>query len=50
MNARIARQAMRLAADVDIPVFAYCEDKNLAARGVMECPAIRQKSWGFLEL
>ena len=35
MNARIARQAMRLAADVDIPVFAYCEDKNLAARGVM---------------
>lgn len=35
MNARVARQAMRLAADVDIPVFAHCEDKNLAARGVM---------------
>lgn len=35
MNARIARQAMRLAADVGIPVFAYCEDKNLVARGVM---------------
>ena len=26
---------MRLAAEVDIPVFAHCEDKNLAARGVM---------------
>lgn len=35
MNARVARQAMRLAAEVDIPVFAHCEDKNLAARGVM---------------
>ena len=35
MNARVARQAMRLAAIVDIPVFAHCEDKNLAARGVM---------------
>lgn len=35
MNARIARQAMRLASNVGIPVFAYCEDKNLAARGVM---------------
>ena len=35
MNARVARQAMRLAAEVGIPVFAHCEDKNLAARGVM---------------
>ncbi len=35
MNARVARQAMRLAAEVDIPVFAHCEDKNLVARGVM---------------
>ena len=35
MNARVARQAMRLAANVDIPVFAHCEDKNLVARGVM---------------
>jgi dihydroorotase len=35
MNARIARQAMRLAAIEDVPVFAHCEDKNLAARGVM---------------
>lgn len=35
MNTRVARQAMRLAAEVGIPVFAHCEDKNLAARGVM---------------
>lgn len=35
MNARVARQAMRLAAEVGIPVFAHCEDKNLAARGVI---------------
>lgn len=35
MNARVARQAMRLAAEVDIPVFAHCEDKSLAARGVI---------------
>lgn len=35
MNARVARQAMRLAAEVDIPVFSHCEDKNLVARGVM---------------
>lgn len=35
MNARVARQAMRLAAQVGIPVFAHCEDKNLVARGTM---------------
>jgi len=35
MNARVYRQAMRLAAEVGIPVFAHCEDKNLVARGVL---------------
>lgn len=35
MNARLYRQAMRLAASVGIPVFAHCEDKNLVARGVI---------------
>lgn len=35
MNARVARQAMKLAAKVGIPVFAHCEDKNLVARGVI---------------
>ena len=35
MNARVARQAMRLAAEVGVPVFAHCEDINLRARGVM---------------
>ena len=35
MNARVARQAMRLAAEVDIPVFSHCEDKNLVARGII---------------
>ena len=46
MNARVARQAMRLAADVGIPVFAHCEDKNLAARGVMNAGE-RAKELGF---
>lgn len=35
MDARIARQALKQAAEVDIPVFAHCEDRNLMARGVM---------------
>lgn len=35
MNARVARQAMKLAAKVGIPVFAHCEDKNLVARGAI---------------
>ena len=35
MNARVARQAMKLAAEVGVPVFAHCEDINLRARGVM---------------
>jgi dihydroorotase len=35
MNSWVARQAMRMAAEVGIPVFAHCEDKALAARGVM---------------
>lgn len=39
MNARVARQAMRLAANVEIPVFAHCEDINLRARGVMNAGA-----------
>ncbi len=35
MNARVARQAMRLAAETGVSVFAHCEDINLRARGVM---------------
>ncbi|WP_027438181.1 dihydroorotase [Lachnospira multipara] len=35
MDARVARQALKQAAEVDIPVFAHCEDRNLMARGVM---------------
>ena len=46
MNARVARQAMRLAAEVDIPVFAHCEDKNLVARGVMNAGE-KAKEMGF---
>ncbi len=49
MNARVARQAMRLAAEVGIPVFAHCEDKDLAARGVMNA-AIKQENLDFTEL
>lgn len=46
MNARVARQAMKLAAEVGIPVFAHCEDKTLAARGVMNA-GDRAKELGF---
>lgn len=46
MNARVARQAMRLAAEVGIPVFAHCEDRNLAARGVMNAGE-KAKEMGF---
>ncbi len=46
MNARTARQAMRQAAEVDIPVFAHCEDTNLAARGVMNAGE-SQGTWSF---
>ncbi len=46
MNARVARQAMRLAAEVGIPVFAHCEDKNLVARGVMNA-GNKAKELGF---
>jgi len=35
MNARVARQALKQAAEVDMPVFSHCEDRNLQARGVM---------------
>ena len=46
MDSRVARQAMRLAAEVDIPVFAHCEDKSLAKRGVMNA-GNRAKELGF---
>lgn len=46
MNSRVYRQAMRLAAEVGIPVFAHCEDKNLLARGVMNAGA-RAKELGL---
>lgn len=35
MNARLYRQAMKLAKRSDIVVMAHCEDKNLVARGVL---------------
>lgn len=35
MNARLYRQAMKLAAHAGIPVMAHCEDKNLVGHGVI---------------
>ena len=35
MNAYLAREAFRVAAQLDIPVFCHCEDKNLVHGGVM---------------
>lgn len=42
MNARLYREAMTLAVKYDIPVLAHCEDKNLAAGGVMNQD---EKAW-----
>ena len=35
MNARLARQAMELAANIDLPFIEHCEDLDLSADGVM---------------
>ncbi|MEG0961915.1 MAG: dihydroorotase [Lachnospiraceae bacterium] len=35
MNAQLYREAMTLASKFDIPVFAHCEDANLANKGVV---------------
>ena len=35
MNSLLCREGMKLAKALNIPVFAHCEDTNLAARGVM---------------
>ncbi len=35
MNAQLMRRAMQLAAEAGIPVIDHCEDRNLAAGGVM---------------
>lgn len=35
MNAALYREAMKEAASLGIPVFAHCEDKNLAGKGTM---------------
>lgn len=39
MNARLYRQAMKLAKKAGIPVMAHCEDKNLVAKGVINAGA-----------
>lgn len=46
MDTRTYRQAMRLAAEIGMPVFAHCEDKNLVARGVMNA-GTRAKQLGL---
>ena len=46
MNSRTARQALRLAAEIDIPVLSHCEDRDLAARGVMNAGE-KAKEYGF---
>ena len=40
---------MRQAAEVDIPVFAHCEDTNLAARGVMNAGGREPRNLAFSE-
>lgn len=35
MNARLYREAMKEAAEADIPVLAHCEDKNMVGNGAM---------------
>ncbi|MCR5796559.1 MAG: dihydroorotase [Eubacterium sp.] len=35
MNAEIYREAMKIAAEVDVPIMAHCEDKNMVGQGAM---------------
>ena len=49
VNARTVRQAMKLAADVGIPMFAHCIDVNLAKNGVMHAGK-RARELGFYGL
>lgn len=43
MNAGLYREAMRIAAECNIPVMAHCEDKNMVAGGVMNESQISKK-------
>lgn len=39
MNAGLYREAMKVAAACDIPVFAHCEDKNMVGKGALNAGA-----------
>lgn len=43
MNAGLYREAMRIAAECNIPVMAHCEDKNMVAGGVLNESQISKK-------
>lgn len=46
MNAEVYRQAMELAKENNIPVFAHCEDQNLVQGGCMNADEV-SRAWGL---
>jgi dihydroorotase len=46
MNARVARQAMELAASLNLPLIEHCEDLDLSEGGVMH-EGTRSQEWGM---
>lgn len=46
MNARLYKEAMKMAKECGIPVFAHCEDKNLVDGGCMNEDEV-SKAWGL---
>ena len=43
MNAKIYRDAMKIAAENDVLVMAHCEDKNLVGKGALNAGAVADK-------
>lgn len=46
MDSRLYLQAMRLASELDIPIFAHCEDKGLVGKGVIN-EGSKSEEFGF---
>ena len=50
MNSLLARDAMLVARDCNIPVLSHCEDKNLVGSGVVRTQVRMQNGGDWLEL
>ena len=49
MNAGLYKEAMKIAAECNIPVFAHCEDKSLIEARAVSIPMNIQKNWDYRE-